>query len=408
MSRFLKVYFSAFLILPLVVLFNVVINPYGLYPLIEIEGINWPKPEAINSVKMHKAYRISQVKPETIVIGTSRSAFGIDPESDAWGDTFQPRYNFSLSGAGMYVTRRFLEHAHTVHPLKRVVFGLDFFTFNIYRQKASDYRVDFLSVDDGGGLNRNYKNEILNATLLSTDAIMASYKTITSKVKTPVAVTREGMFFLPTAKQHSHESFLGSEYLYFSKVYLVGSKRDYAFYNQDTNDSSLDEFRKIVVYCKEHQIDLKLFISPLHARHQEVIRVLGLWPKFERWKRELLQILQGEGHESELWDFSGYNSITAVDIFAEGELNYIDSTHYLPRLGHMILSRLLRTDGVYVPNDFGHVLTPDNIEEKLELFRSEQKKFRVDYPRQVEEIEAMADKDYKLEDALKIIKKHEL
>ena len=126
MSKFLKVYVIAFTGLLLLARGKVIVDPYALHPLVKIDGVSWPKPEVVKSVKMHKSYKVAQFKPEVVVMGTSRSAFGIDPDYDAWGNDFKLRYNLSLSGANMYVTRRFLEHAEELHSLKQVMLGLVF------------------------------------------------------------------------------------------------------------------------------------------------------------------------------------------------------------------------------------------------------------------------------------------
>lgn len=390
MSRYLKVYIGAFSTLLLLVLFNAIVDPYGLFPLVKMDGVSWPKPEMVNSVKMHKSYKVAQIEPEAVVLGTSRSAFGIDPGSSAWSGTIQPRYNLALAGANMFVTRRFLEHTNSLHLLKQVVFGLDFFAFNAYRQQAPDYRGDFLITNDDGTPNRHFDMKIIAASLLSIDALQASYKTMTSKNKSPIMTSEKGMFVGPIWKGKEHQSFMNMEKLYFQYVYLAGRKREYGFNRLDTGASSLEEFRQIVVYCKEHNIDLRLFISPPHARHQEIIRVLGLWPMFEQWKRELVRVLQEEGYGYSLWDFSGYNSMTTDDILSEGEHYYRDSTHYLPVLGDMILSRLFKADNKNVPLDFGRELTSENIEKHLDMIRIEQRQYRIDYPESVTEIEAMA------------------
>jgi len=67
-----------------------------------------------------------------------------------------------------------------------------------------------------------------------------------------------------------------------------------------------------------------------------------------------------------------------------------DSTHYKPNLGGLILSRIFHYHGKSVPADFGYVLTSDNIEKYLLMIRVGQKKYRVNYPDQVMEIESMA------------------
>ena len=391
MSKFLKVYVIAFTGLLLLALGNVIVDPYALHPLVKIDGVSWPKPEVVKSVKMHKSYKVAQFKPEVVVMGTSRSAFGIDPDYDAWGNDFKLRYNLSLSGANMYVTRRFLEHAEELHSLKQVMLGLDFFTFNVYRQQAPDYRGDFLIINDDGSSNRNFNMKILAASLLSTDALKASYNTIFSKKKYPLGISKNGMFTGPVGKNNLRKSFSYMEKLYLQHVYLVGRNREYAFINPDTGVSSLDEFRKIIIYCREHQIDLKLFISPPHARHQEIIRVLGLWPLFEQWKRELVQILQEENYGAPLWDFSGYNSMTTVDISTDGGSFYRDSTHYHPSIGNMILSRIFHYSEENVPADFGRVLNSDNMEDNLLSIRNEQEKYQVKYPMDVMDIELVAE-----------------
>jgi len=385
----------------LLVLFNAIIDPYGLFLSVKIDGVNWPKPEMVKSVKIHKSLKVARLEPEVVVMGTSRSAIGIDPENEAWPENDFPRYNLALSGANMYVTRRFLEHAQTIHPLKQIVFGLDFFAFNVYRQRAPDYRGDFLIVNDDGSRNPHFDMKIIAASLLSTDALQASYKTLTSKNKHPIMISENGRFMVPEWEGHLHQSFISMEKLYLQYVYLAGKKREYAFINPNTGTSSLDEFRKIVAYCRIHRIDLKLFISPPHAQHQEIIRVLGLWPLFEQWKRELVRILGEENYTSQLWDFSGYNSMTTDDISTEGEHYYKDSTHYKPNLGGLILSRIFHYHGKSVPADFGYVLTSDNIEKYLLMIRVGQKKYRVNYPDQVMEIESMAKKyDFDAQDLI--------
>ncbi len=402
LSRYLKIYVCAFLTLLVLAFFNAVIDPYGLYLFVKIDGLNWPKPEMVKSVKLHKSYRVAQLEPEAVILGTSRSAFGIDPENGAWQNTFQGHYNFALAGANMFVTRRFLEHSQTLYPLKQVVFGLDFFTFNAYRQQAPDYRDDFLIIKDNGNLNRHFDMKILAASLLSTNALQATYKTIDSKKKFPLMISENGMFIGGSLRKDKlKQKFSNTENLYFRYVYLTGKKREYGFVNLETGASSLKEFRNIVIYCREHQIDLKLFISPAHARHLEIVRVLGIWPLFEQWKRELVRILLEENYASSLWDFSGYNSITTVDIRTDGVHYYRDSTHYLPIVGDMILSRIFHYNEVNVPTDFGRVLNSGNVEENLLIIQTEQEKYRLNYPKQVKEIESMAEKyDFDAQDLI--------
>ena len=389
MTRYLKVFIYAFFLLLLIVAFNAITDPYGIYQLVRIDDINWPKSEMVKNVKMHKAYRVAKIKPEAVILGTSRSAFGIDPEHEAWGSA-RPVYNLSLAGAGPYVTERFLEHAQSVNPLKKLVYGLDFFTFNVKRPITPDYNGDFLLVDDEGKSNKFFSLKIMSASLLSTDALSASMTTLTSTGKKPIMIDGKGMFIGATWKNHLRDAFVNMEQLYLKYVYLSGTKREYAFSDPDSGNSSLEDFRKLVIFCRDNGIDAYYFISPPHAQQLEVIRTLGLWPLFEQWKREIVGILEQEGINNLLWDFSGYNSVTTADISQPGDNFYRDSTHYNPAAGNLILSRIFRFLDNEVPDDFGVALNPGNIEQQLASIRTDQKRYHDLYPDNVLEIEQMA------------------
>ncbi|NEN96582.1 MAG: hypothetical protein F6K50_13885, partial [Moorea sp. SIO3I7] len=127
--------------------------------------------------------------------------------------------------------------------------------------------------------------------------------------------------------------------------------------------SFLNDLQDIVDTCKEKGIELKVFISPSHATQWESLRVTRLWPVFEEWKRRLVEI-------TPVWDFSGYNSIT-TEAISEEMKNYWDSSHYREEVGDLILNRLFSYQAHTVPEDFGVLITPDNVESHLGKVRNE-------------------------------------
>lgn len=68
-----------------VVSFNAVVDPYGMYRMVEIEGFNAQKPAIYNRVRLSKAYDIRRIMPRTIILGTSRTHLGLRPSHPAWG-----------------------------------------------------------------------------------------------------------------------------------------------------------------------------------------------------------------------------------------------------------------------------------------------------------------------------------
>lgn len=72
----------------------------------------------------------------------------------------------------------------------------------------------------------------------------------------------------------------------------------------------------LIKESRANNIELLLFISPVHARQLEVIRLSNLYPTFEQWKRDMVKVIAEDVEQHpdkspiQLWDFSGYNLLT--------------------------------------------------------------------------------------------------
>jgi hypothetical protein len=129
----------------------------------------------------------------------------------------------------------------------------------------------------------------------------------------------------------------------------------------ELSDEYLDNFKKIVEICQKKNIDLKIFISPSHAIDLEAIRATGRWEVYERWLREVVKI-------TPVWDFYGYNSITTEPI-SNNMKNYADNSHYTKEIGDLVLDKILNFQAKKVPQDFGILLTPENVEVQIQKLR---------------------------------------
>ena len=133
----------------------------------------------------------------------------------------------------------------------------------------------------------------------------------------------------------------------------------------------------MVSLAREHDINLYFYLSPNHARSYEQIRMMGWWPIFEAWERELTAVLDedAKAHPDKmripLWDFGGYNSVTTagvVDVPPEpaGFRFHADSHHFKTDVSVMFLDRMFPTTAAgKIPPDFGVLLTGSNIDAHL-------------------------------------------
>lgn len=410
MSPFLKIFSYSWLVLVLIGGFNFIVDPYGIFNGVQVAGVNFPKPQAHNHEMLVKSYLVSEVKPDSIALGTSRVGYGIDPRSRSWKG-YGSKYNLSMADGSVYVTRRILEHAIAIKMPKQVLIGLDFFAFNAMRKNTNDHTEELLAVKSNGDVNKEYKRHIILSSVLSYSSLKASIKTIRGSREPRIQVLNpetgmrqyaingqiydnDKLFNLAELdwEDNAHKAFMAHAGYYTAKKYFIGKDREYYFKDKDSGNSPVEEFRKIVQLCNDNNIELVVFVAPIHVWHTEVIRAIGLWPLFEQWKRELVLVLEKEhsGTPYNFWDFSGYNSVTSVDV-PEGRMReYQDSSHYTPVVGNMVLSRVFAQDANSIPVDFGRRLTANNIENVLGLIRIEQQKYHDSHPELVKMMDKTA------------------
>ena len=154
---------------------------------------------------------------------------------------------------------------------------------------------------------------------------------------------------------------------------IVAYWSEKTFYkNYHLSKEELNNFKAIVDECKKRNISIKVFFSPVHAAHLEAIHTAGLGPTFEEWKRKVIEITPA-------WDFSDYTRITTEPINDDME-NFVDSVHYDPQIGDLILNRLYNYEKETVPSNFGLYITPVNIESHLSKIRAQRQAWLKTHP----------------------------
>jgi hypothetical protein len=358
---------AAFLPVISVGVFNYIVDPYDVFNTPNFLGINHDKPKKDSNDRQFKALDITRIKPTTIIIGSSRTKQGIDPEHPILAKD-PSTYNLAINGPNVYEVRRYLEHAIANQPnLKEVIFGIDFFMFNANLKNQPSFSEARL------GIKHIAIGDAVNA-LFSIDTYHISKETIEASLKEPNKSDRFGENgFMPNRKFNDGNTkwrFEQAIKLYFQ-----------LHSTYELSEQYLDDFKKIVSLCKEKNIPLKVFISPAHATDLEAIRVTGKWQVMEQWQREIVKIVP-------VWDFSGYNSVT-TESTQDVMKNYADNSHYSSSIGNYILDRLGNYQIDKVPQDFGVLITPENIESHLEQTRQGRETWAKEHPEELKLVETI-------------------
>ena len=364
---FYNLYLSIVILLPVlsVGFVNWLIDPQDVFNTPNYLGINNVKPTKDRNDRLFKAIDITRIKPKTIIVGSSRTKQGINPEHPIF-DSSSGVYNLAINGPNFYEVRRYVEHAIYNQPdLKKIVLGIDFFMFNANLDNQPTFNESrleqsHLTLDDG------------IKALFSLDSLSNSKDTIAASKE---AESKNDLYgengFMPNRNRAKSENiwrFNQSIKLYFQL------HSDYKF-----SEKYWSDFAKIVTLCQQNNIELTVFISPAHATQWKSIELTNRWEIFENWKRKLVKLTPA-------WDFSGYNSITTESI-SNNMNNYVDNSHYTPEIGNLIINRIFNYQLSKVPQDFGVLLTEDNVEEHLNNIRKQEQQWKSNNSKEVELVE---------------------
>jgi hypothetical protein len=397
---------------------NFVVDPFGMYRLVDLAGFNAYKPAVDHRVRLVKAYDVRRLRPQGIILGTSRSHLGLRPSHDGWDPAARPVYNLAFDGATTKEMYRYLLHAHAMRALRQVVLGLDTYHATLAPATA---RPDFDPhlLDSPGALALPSLIRADLKVLTSLDALRASVATVRSQRD------REPQWFAPDGQRvgevffhraGEHFEQLGPRG-YFEEIdrLEVGFKREgqLAANARSTgrtaqpataaSETSLDYIRRIVAFCRAEGVDLRIFIAPEHAHQLEITAAIGEWATLENAKRALVQLLAEDSARHPgappipLWDFSGYSSVTTEalpELGSRAEMEfYWDSSHFKDIVGDFVLDRLfgLSHPRRPAPPDFGVRLTPATVEPALARLRASQLAYRRSHPQDVAWIRSLVD-----------------
>ena len=360
----LKLLFLSLFICGLVAGFNYVIDPYGFQRNFEITGLNQQKEGVRSRIRYVKAIEVALRKPRTILMGSSRTHDGMNPES-VIGKKFYPVYNYGFDMARIKEIKYFLQHAIVNSEINFVILGLDYFMFNKYERLNPTFDKDLvgreISLLDKYGI-----------PLFTKSSLVSSFETIITSIDQPGRTE-----FLANGFRPGQNVFYGlKDYKKLHEltnyIFLKPNPKETPYYSKmAVDEEAMRDFEDVIEICRQHGIELLMYISPAHADLDgEGLVAAGKYEQFENWKRSVVKA--SYARNISVIDFSGYNSITTEEVKTPMK-NYWDSSHFKENVGDMILRRLTLAEP---SRGFGVVLTPSNIEEHLRKNRANQVLYR--------------------------------
>lgn len=359
------------LISSMIVLFNWFIDPYGVWQRVRIHGIN----EIMNlsgHERLYKMIRLSyDEKLDVLFLGSSTVYNALYPKT-YFSYTGKKAYNGGLNGANVLELKKELEQAIYFHPeMDEVIIGLNWFMFSTEYQGLPK-----AFPDNQIGWRFPVGRKCVDV-LFSMDALNDSISTIRSSL---------------TGNEHNLIDEDGKFNEYYISAFHAGSK-DIEQFAADTiaqiplfktyclSEESIQTFAEIIDICRAHDIELKVYINPVHSIFLESIYQSGGGEKFEEWKRLLASMYP-------INDFAHY-SVISNEPFSSSRRYWRNTQHPMPVTGDIVLQKL---GGGDEKGKFGILLTDNNVEEILETERKVREIWREENSETVQFVEGLVNR----------------
>lgn len=311
-----------------VIAFTLSSDPYRLFPHL-IDAKTSGTPNLFYHLRLHKPYAIERLKPQSIVVGSSRAA-RLGPEK------LEPvnshGYNASLPGASMEEMRRMVEHAQATTRLKHVIIGLDYYMFTPGTDKESSLLVEdrFLKPDISlWETARHYFQNVEDnwRALLSIDSLVDSVRARTSERDSVQLFREDGTWEIQSGS-------LTPAWLYSSLA-----KQVYQEMKHSSREFDFTEFVALVEFLQAENIEAKLLITPMNGLLLETVNMAGAWDSYVNWQRQLVHLVSGYGTKISIYGLENNPALLLENVETNDPL-FRDGVHLTRRASSEIFECL--------------------------------------------------------------------
>jgi hypothetical protein len=362
--------------------FNILVDPYGYFRVVDLPHWNRVKPYPDGRAFSVKLAQMARLGPSALILGNSRAEIGFDPGHPAFATKGLRAYNAALPGTGVAEAREMFIHAQRAGPVQLTIIGLDFLDF-LENPNAAPEALEKVDTE-----RRFQQLRERFSAILSADAFASAIRTLgIQKSLDAPTLTEQG--FNPL---FGYDQIAATEGYY--NMFLQRAQENARIYlrlprsldgREPGQSPSWIALRDLTQRSVIQGGDLYLIIYPYHAQILLLFEESGLWELFEEWKRRLVALVEEvrQAYPSArvtLWDFSGYHSFATEPVPGPGDLRtkvrwYWEAGHFKKELGNAVLDRVLGTEQSG-ESTFGAVLEDLNLDGHLERIRDDAAVFR--------------------------------
>lgn len=338
--------------------FVLLVDPYGLYGLLDLPGFNRVKPPVERYRDEIRLVRADRFASPIVITGNSRMEVGVDPDGPPLAG--RNAFNLGLAGTGTVTAIGQLRHlAAGPVPPRRVIAGIDFVDALTLQPVHPAAPPPPIPVSEPGWRDRLWRADTLYSFASLRDALLT------------VAIQRDPDAAVATLRGHNplrqyHRTARMEGYAaLFGQRAAENTRKLAAAANGGLNAAGVRAEVAALIDAAAGAnpgVAIDLVIYPYHAQLLALFEQARLWPRFEAWKEILVSEAEaGRRRHGQariaVHDFSGYGPIQCEPIPPAGSTAgtrwYWEAGHFKPALGDVMVARVLGTADDAVPAGFG-------------------------------------------------------
>lgn len=289
-----------------------IIDPVNIYGSRIIKGLNHYKIKENLFLDISKPYQYEKLKPEEVIIGSSRVYVGLNPFNNT------SMYNFGQSSLSLRDLEYYIDFILKTNKPKKIYIGLDFFQFskqNFYLQREG------FSVDRLSEIQKYANTPIMYYLKLQENMPFIYYVFDTIKYswinKELISCYQRGADF----NRGESSDINTNEYYHFINSFV----KQYSEWQYEPN--SIPLLKRIITKLTTNNVEIVVFFNPISIDLLLALDITGKIEKFYYIKEKVAEF-------TSFYDFNYANSIT------ENRNNFYDASHYNMKTGNIIFCNM--------------------------------------------------------------------
>ncbi len=357
-KKWLTMFFSTVaVILALIGVFNYTTDPFGVF---DDKIMNWYSYDITNNPRTAKISYLDEhyADYDSYIIGcSSTSSF---PTEDFGKYLDAKFYNMIMYGADMLDVEQMVSYMIKNYTVKNLVVNVYIDNGAVYNEESNKYTHSMMPRVDGSD-PLGFYSRFLFATPSYGVAKLKAYQTRTWLSQYyNIFDEKTGAY---DKRRRDIEPISDMDNYY--KAYPEFIDYPHGNYLLPAVDDCIKSMENIVSMCEDNGVNLIVVAAPVYYEYMNNFYPDSVCAFYTR----LAEVV-------DFWDFS-YSSVSFEPRY------FYDRTHFRNNVGHMAAARIFGDESVYIPDDFGNLVTAENAEDYFGTYFDAKQLDTADYTKDV-------------------------